>query len=154
MTSELRVKKQPVPATLFMTDGTTLSGTIFLSPVGPSHAGRETVREMMEGSEQFIPFRSESERFLLLGKAGVVATRMVTGEQKPELPGRVSAEVKLVGGLQFNGRMITDHDSDRLSDVLNHSDNWLRLETLNGIVWIRREAISIASSPCTPRTVC
>ena len=145
MTSELRVKKQPVPATLFMTDGTTLSGTIFLSPVGPSQSGRETVQEMMEGVEKFIPFRSESERFLLLGKSGVVAIRMISGEEKPELPGRVSADVRLTGGLQFNGRMITDHNTDRLSDVLNHSDNWLRLETLNGIVWLRREAISVAS---------
>lgn len=145
MASDLRVKKQPVPASLFMRDGATLSGTIFLSPVGPSLHGRETVQEMMEESEALIPFRSQSERFLLIGKPGIVAIRVVSGEVPPELEGRVAGDMKLDGGFQFNGRVVSDHSTDRLSDVLNGAGEWLRLETINGIVWLRRSAILIAS---------
>lgn len=145
MTAGLRVEKQPVSAVVFLDDGTTLSGTIFLSPIGSNQPGRETIPELMDEPETLIPFRSQSKRFLLIGKAAVVAVRIITGESKPDLPGRVAADLKLAGGVQFNGRIVTEHDSDRLSDVLNHGDEWLRLETLNGIVWLRRDAIRVAS---------
>ena len=80
MTQDLQVKKQPVPATVFLGDGSTLSGTIFLSPVGPSQHGRETVHELMEEPEAMMPFHAQSERFLLVGKETIVAIRILSGE--------------------------------------------------------------------------
>lgn len=145
MTSELRVKKQPVPASVFMSDGTTLSGTIFLSPVGPRHQGRETIPEMMDEPEDLIPFRTQSDRFILVGKPEIVAFRLLSGESKPEIDTRIPADVKLKGGFQFNGKVVAEASTDRLSDVLNHADDWLRLVAPSGIIWLRRRAILTAS---------
>lgn len=145
MTSELRVKKQPVPASVFMSDGTTLSGTIFLSPVGPRHQGRETVPELMDEPEELIPFRTQSDRFILLGKPGIVAFRLLSGESKPDIDTQVPADVKLNGGFQFGGNIISEASTDRLSDVLNHADDWIRLVAPNGVIWLRRRAILTAS---------
>ncbi|MDH5371966.1 MAG: hypothetical protein OEX97_03385 [Acidimicrobiia bacterium] len=149
MTQDLQVKKQPVPATVFLGDGSTLAGTIFLSPVGPTQPGRETVLELMEEPEAMMPFHAQSERFLLLGKEAIVAIRILSGEAQPELATRVGADVMLRGGFQFNGRVVTGHEDDRLSDVLNHAGEWIRLETVNGVVWLRRSAIIQASQPLT-----
>ena len=149
MTSELRVKKQPVPASMYLSDGTTLSGTIFLSPVGPSLRGRETVPELMEEPEDLLPFRSQSGRFLLVGKPEIVAFRITSGEAKPPVDTRINADLKLTGGFQFNGQLVSEIDTDRLSDVLNHAAKWLRLKTPGGVMWVRRRAILIASQTPT-----
>jgi hypothetical protein len=42
----------------------------------------------------------------------------------------VAADVKLVGGLQFNGRIVSNHNTDRLSDALKGAGVWLRHRAL------------------------
>jgi hypothetical protein len=141
MFGELHVKKQPVPVTLHMSDGTSLSGTIFLSPVGPTQAGRETVGEMMSEPESLFPFRSQSERFLMIGKEATSAIRVVSGEVPPVFGGRIPVEAVLVGGHRFSGSLLTEDPDDRLSGEVNRPERWLRMETTSGIVWLRRASI-------------
>ncbi len=145
MTSDLRVKKEPLPASVYLDDGTVLSGTVFLSPRGPTHSGLETIEELMSEPEAVLPFRTEEGRTILIGKAAIVAVRMVSAEAPADFEDRILVDMHMRGGAHFAGRIHVAGESHRPSDIINHAGPWLKFETDGGIVWIRRTAILMAS---------
>lgn len=144
MTSDLRIKKEPLPANLYLEDGTVLSGTVFLSLMGPTRTGLETIEELMSEPEAMLPFRTEEDRLRLVGKAGIVGVRMLSAEPKPDFEEGLDVEVRMRGGAQFNGTVSVAGEHRRLSDVINHAGAWLRLATDGGVIWIRRSGILVA----------
>ncbi len=73
----LRVKKQPLPVTLYLIDGTVESGTVFLPATSPRHTGSATIAELMDESDHLLRFKFQGDRFQLVGKAGIATIKTV-----------------------------------------------------------------------------
>ena len=53
--NDFKVQKNRFPVTLFMTDGSTQEGSIYLSRHAATHEGPEMVNDVMNQKEQFLP---------------------------------------------------------------------------------------------------
>lgn len=137
----LHVKKQPVPATLYLVDGAVDAGTIFLAHQSIHRSGAETIGELLtDDSEPMLPFKIRAERFQLIGKAAVSAIRAVSGAEPVGYYGRAHARIELVGGHRFDGQLLFEEGrGKRISDAIKES--WIRLETQSGLVWVNRTHI-------------
>lgn len=133
----LRVKKQPLAVTLYMVDGKVESGTIFLAHQSARYSGQQTVQELMDSKDAWLPFKAGPDRFQLVGKHGIVAVRAVAGAKPPGFYERVFASIRTAGGHRLDGELLVEGGrGERMSDTLR--EDWLRLETQAGLVWVNR----------------
>ena len=137
----LHIKKQPVPATLYLVDGSVDAGTIFLAQQSIHRSGAETIGELLtDDHEPMLPFRIRGERFQLIGKGGIAAIRAVSGAEPIGFYGRAHAVIELVGGHRFDGQLLFEEGhGKRISDAIK--EPWVRLETQAGLVWANRPHI-------------
>lgn len=61
--SEYQVEKQKVAITIFLIDGQTREGVIFLSPFSSFHSGPQTLHDLMSEEEPFVPFVGNDGNF-------------------------------------------------------------------------------------------
>lgn len=138
---ELKVKKQPLPVTMYLADGTVESGTLFLSTTSPSHSGAATIQDLMDEPSQLLPFNLRAERFQLVGKRNISAIRAISGPKPAGFFERVDATIKLIGSHTFNGHLLVEGGrGERISDAIME-DEWLRMETQGGFVWAQRRQL-------------
>src|SRR6202049_4794157 len=98
-----------VLARVFLTQGVTHPGELYVMERVPQHDGPETVLEMLNRREGFFPFRPEAgEELLLVSKMHTVSISL--DRQAPIAdPARLSAakllgfEIVLAGGSTLNG---------------------------------------------------
>jgi hypothetical protein len=137
----LHIKKQPVPATLYLVNGAVDAGTIFLAHQSIHRSGAETIGELLtDDSEPMLPFKIRPEIFQLIGKAAVSAIRAVSGADPVGYYGRAHALIELVGGHRFDGQLLFEEGrGKRISDAIK--EPWIRLETRAGLVWVNRTHI-------------
>ncbi len=137
----LHVKKQPLPATLYLMNGSVDAGTIFLAQQSVHRSGSQTIGELLtDDQEPMLPFKIRGERFQLIGKAGVSAIRAVSGAEPVGFYGRAHATMELLGGHHFDGQLLVEEGrGGRISDAIK--EPWIRLETQSGLVWANRHRI-------------
>lgn len=138
---ELHVKKQPVPATLYLVDGSVDGGTIFLASQSLHRSGSETIGELLTNPDDpLLPFKIRGERFQLVGKSGIAAIRAVAGAAPVGFYTNVPAHVRTNGGHIFDGQLRVEAGrGSRISDALK--EPWVSLETQAGLVWVNRSQI-------------
>jgi len=134
-----RVKKQPAPTTLYLADGSVVSGTIFLAGQSARHSGPETVGELLTDPSPMLRFKLGADRFQLIGKTGIAAARTVSGTRPPGFYANVHATMTMWGGHRFEGQLLVEEGHDRVSDAVN--EPWLRVESQGGLVWANRNLI-------------
>lgn len=121
-----------------MVDGKVESGTIFLAEKSARHSGEQTVQELMDSPEAWLPLKPSPDRFQLVGKHGIAAVRAVAGAKPPGFYEKVFATIRTAGGHRMDGELLIENGrGQRTSDAL--IDRWLRLETQAGLVWINRD---------------
>lgn len=133
------VKKQPIPATIYLVDGTVQSGTIFLASQSARHSGPETVGEHLMDDSPMLRFKLHADKFQLVGKRGISAVRTVAGAKPPGFYSQVFATLATWGGHRFDGQLLIEEGHDRISDAIH--EPWLRLESQGGLVWANRDLI-------------
>lgn len=137
--SELWVEKTAVEASLLLTDGSVLRGTLYLAPFSPRHAGLQTPGELLDEPEPLLPFRLAAGAFALVGKAAVTAVRVSGREDSSDLLVRLPARLRLSGGHRLEGLVLGEAGAgDRLSDLLNIPDPWVRLREPEGLAWVAK----------------
>jgi hypothetical protein len=137
------VDKIATQAELLLADGTSLAGTVHLAGASPRHDGPQTPGELLAETESVLPFHQEDGAFLLVGKALVTAVRVPRLEEPDELLVRLPARVRLSGGHGLEGSLLGERGAgDRLSDLLNTPDAWMRLEEPESVCWVAKRHVA------------
>lgn len=146
--SELWVEKTAAPAALLLADGSVLRGTLYLAPFSPRHAGPQTPGELLDEPEPLLPFRLADGSFTLVGKAAVTAVRVAGSEEPSELLVSLPARLRVSGAHILEGLVLGEAGAgDRLSDLLNTPDPWVRLQEAKGLAWIAKRHLLTVETP-------
>jgi hypothetical protein len=136
--SEFRVQKSRAEATLTLSNGTSVHGCFFISPNSRTHAGAESIKDVLNGEAGFVPFeasRPEGSRSILYNRDHIVFVALADKDEPRRDPGYDVAIERVVTMLMSNGtrlhgavRVFRPHGRDRLSDLTRAEERFLYLE--------------------------
>lgn len=138
-----RILKEPVNAEVYMSDGTSFEGTIYLRPARTLPADLSPIEDYLAGHDALIPCRGEAGQLVLVGRMGIVGLKLVEpGARPPGLELAVPMTVTLAGGHRFGGTLrLSQGQGFRMSDSLNDSGEWILMEIGAAHMWIARSHI-------------
>jgi hypothetical protein len=116
---------------LFSTQGS-LDVNLFLSYQAESHAGHETILDLLNSQRAFIPAEDVlTNEILLIGKARIVSLTLYERNETEESPGFIELPVilELLNGETMEGSFFTDlpEGRKRLSDYLDFTEQFICL---------------------------
>ena len=149
MTKRFLIEKHSHPAELLLTDGRTLRVLLYLADFAQTHGGHQTVRDLVDEPGAVLPAVDNDGEFVLIHKSAVSGIAVVPTEL--DLEGfwhERPATIRIAGGHRIDGSLLVEEGSgERLSDVINHTVDWLRMRLPNRLVWVRMAALITARSP-------
>jgi hypothetical protein len=156
--SEFRVEKLRVGATLTLSNGTSVHGHFFISGNSRTHAGPEAVRDVLNAEAGFLPFdvqRPAGSMTTLYNRDHIVFAALEDKDEPRRDPGYDVAIEKIVTMLMSNGtrlrgavHVFRPHGSDRLSDFSRGPDTFRYLEAENATYIINvHHLIELAEEP-------
>ena len=123
-----------VPATITLSEGTSIEGDIHLQPVTLRHQGRETPVDLLNRPERFLAVSLPSGDTTLVCKAqiAVVTTHAGLSEIDPErlaISRKFVLDVQMVGGQRISGSAYWELPPThaRPQDFLNESDGFFEI---------------------------
>lgn len=132
MTSTFHIQKTPLQVEVWTTDGD-VSGVLHVAPFAKSHSGGETVLDLMNGPESFLPIISAG-RVQLVAKSCILAMRY--RQHVEPLPGIALVEHRVQVQLEHHAPFVVllreerPPGKERVSDFLNDAAPYL--VTLDG----------------------
>jgi hypothetical protein len=116
---------------LFSTQGS-LDVNLFLSYQAESHAGQETILDLLNSERAFIPAEDLlTNEILLIGKTRIVSVTLYERNEAGENPGFIELPVilELLNGEMVEGSFFTDlpEGRKRLSDYLDLTEQFICL---------------------------
>lgn len=127
---ELRVPKRLFPVELVLSDGTTLTTGIFLAESSGATKQRETLSELLNRSDRFIPTLDDATlKFAFLNRMNIATARLKTTDAAPgatEGAYQHGCEVIMAHGARHKGRVRFDAERDR-TRLLDHLNNTTHL---------------------------
>jgi hypothetical protein len=146
--SDFKVQKNRFSVTLFMTDGSTQEGYIYLSHHAANHEGPEMVNDVMNQKEQFLPVNFHEGATLLINREKIVMIAFPGDEETTGSP--ISDEmcvhnvaIHLVNHDPLEGSffsMLPTH-ARRVKDYLNQGEAFLELRKGGTIYLINKDHI-------------
>ena len=124
-----KIKKK---AEIFFSDGTTMTGNFFVAPHAPTHAGTESVADLLSNDRLYIPFETIDGHVVLVQKNCIVKILLAESNIDKNLPYLEDAQAQVVflSGETLEGKVYLDlpKSNSRLSDFLNYSRQFFYLE--------------------------
>lgn len=149
MSEGLLIEKQSHPADVFLSDGRVIEAIVFMAEYAQTHGGPQTVRDLIDEPGHVVPAVDTSGEFILIHKPAVSAVSVSPSEV--DLQGywhETPATLRLAGGHRIDGSLLVDDGSgERLSDVINHARDWLRVLHAGNLIWVRLANLISARSP-------
>jgi hypothetical protein len=146
MSSEYRIEKVPVPATVVLSNGVEMSGHFFQRPGPVPGEPGEDVRAALNTPERFFPFHAKSDggapaQVHLLNRRHVVLVRLGDPAGESTLAGstgitpRKFATLLLSNGESVSGvfRVAMPSGRTRISDYANSEERFCYLEGPEGV---------------------
>ena len=154
----LRVEKSRVKATLVLSNGMTVHGCFFIARNSRTHAGPESVRDMLNSEAGFFPFdavRSEEMTTILYNRDHLLFIELEDRNEPCRDPGYDVATEKIATILMSNGmrlrgvvRVFRPHGNDRLSDFARAQENFRYVEAANATYIINvHHVVELAEEP-------
>lgn len=113
-------------------DGTRMVGSLFLSPASAHRWGKESIEELLNGDRRYLPMELNSREVVLLSKNAIVmaVSKEKETERIPTNARKIPVELVLRSGETLRGDVHNDlpKTHSRLSDCLNHTDAFFRIE--------------------------
>ncbi len=150
--SPYRTPTRAVDVELSIAGGRTEEVTLYLSTLSETHAGPETVEEVLNRGRHFLPVRARETDQTFLVRRSAIRTVTVGDDERDVLPHEESlASVDLVrleldGGETIEGTLATvlPPERSRLSDYFNFSQvTFVPLAVDDGVTYVNRDFISI-----------
>ena len=130
---DLRVPTHEVEVTIYLIDGSQLSGVVFTDP--NEHDPSAAVLTILASPEPLLRFRSSFDEFLLVGK-GSIESVLIEGVE-PTTSARCF--VATLSGHRFVGGIPGQLQEERLSDAVQMP--WIRVYTERGTLQVRSERV-------------
>ena len=140
VTSPLQVKKQPLPITLLMADGSRRGGTIYLERVSEHHSGPQTIGQLMNDGSPLLYFQEGGDRFQLVSKSLIAAVQARLVDDAEGFEEQIPVVARLIGGHVLQGKLFIEPGHHRPSDGI--TDGWLRIDSAAGPHWINATLVT------------
>lgn len=144
--SDLRIDKRRVTATLDLTGGERLIGSLFLAEQAEHHAGPERLLDVLNGPPGFLPFESVSgpgvRQTVLVNRANIVVVHTdaaldeLNGDHAYQVAVQKSVLLQFSNGDELRGvlRVQRPVGRDRLSDAVRDDAGFRYLEGAGGVL--------------------
>lgn len=132
--SEYQVEKKLAEVTIYLVDGQERSGVLFLSPFSSTRSGSQTLIELLQEPEPFVPFLRSDKAFMLLNKKQISHFKYLPAEDEPVRIGEpTEVEITFVNGKALSGKTILEmpEGKGRLLDYMNSSPGYFSLDCGN-----------------------
>ena len=143
--SELRIDKRRVLATITLTGGDRLVGSLFLAAQAAHHAGPERLLDVLNGPPGFVPFETASgpgDRQTVLVNRGCItvvhtdlAVADLAEDQSYQVAVQKSVLLQFAGGEQLRGVLRVERPvgRNRLSDAVRDDAGFRYVEGAGGV---------------------
>ena len=143
--SEARIEKTPVEADLYLTDGSQLTGMVY---VAPGMSLLASMQDLLIGDQRLIPFRGSSGELVFLGRRAIAALRFgFDGSVPTGLAESIRMRTTLAGRHELEGVLHLPETEGRISDKLNAAEAWMLLVADDRAVWIASDLITKWEAP-------
>jgi len=145
--SDFRFDKIEQEVVLFLADGIVLEGTVFLAPHAYTHAGPQTLLELLREIEPFLPLRDRDGSLRLVNKEAVSHARHAAGsggdEETASLGEKIAARLFFFGGETLEGTLHVEmpRDRSRLKDFLNAAPDFFPFDSSESHYIINRRQL-------------
>ena len=129
--SQYQVEKQQADASIYLVDGQTREGVLFLSPFSSSGTGQQTVVDLLREPDPFLPFIGSDKAFLLINKSQISHISFQPHDDAPPpLGDPVEVSVTFINGKQLAGTIVLEvpEGKRRLIDYMNSSPDYIELD--------------------------
>ena len=143
---EYKIEKSLSPVKVFFPDGTVKEGSVYLSLHAAGHEGGETVSDVLNHKDQFIPVNFKKEQIRLINKRHIIMMSFPLCKENVEnsMPSYATdVEINLDNKTQKNGTFAFQLPKYliRVKDFLNHADAFVELRIDNEIYLINKDHI-------------
>jgi len=145
--SDYKIEKDRFSVKLFFSDGTVEEGNIYLSLLAAHHEGRESVRDVLNLPDPFLPVNFLGGTTRLVNKENLSMVSYPTEDEKVE-PVAFEASlhevvVRLINNVRVEGRFIflLPPHSSRVKDYLNQAEPFVELRKEQEIYLVNRKHI-------------
>lgn len=142
---QFQVEKERVNVRIVLVDGHVIEGSVFLALHSSYGVGRQTMREILEDPNSFMPINDTTGGFALVGKGRIGAVSLgLELDPTPEFTKRVKARLLIQGmAEEVAGELIVPEGPSafRVSDYLNSSEQWFRVEEGETLMMIPKKAV-------------
>lgn len=155
---DLRVPKRRVSVEVVLPGGATRRVALFLSGSAAGHGGPETVSDLLNGGDDFIPaFDEDAAAMAFLHRQAVAVARLPAADEpdpagQATIPTEHEVEVALADGSRLRGfvSFVLPPERARLVDFLNADrGRFFRLAEAGGVALVSRA--HVASVTLLPR---
>lgn len=139
---DYRVEKERREATLTLSTGMTVRGSVFVAARCAGHEGHERIKDLLNADAGFFPFEVEDDggrQVALYHREHVVLVTLPTPEEPRQDPAYDVAVTRrvamlLAGGTRLTGRVhvYRPPGRDRLSDYAHNAERFQYLEGADG----------------------
>ncbi len=141
----LQIKKHLRKASFYFSNGSQVEGCVFLSFFDEHHDGSQSLGDLLNDSEQFIPIRTDTE--ILLANITHLVSVEITLEQELDelmkLGSAYSISIKMISGKSIEGDVFIsiNEGHGRVKDYANQDIIFLRLLQNEHVVYINQNYI-------------
>ena len=144
--NEYKIEKSLFLVKVFFLDGTVKEGSVYLSLQAARHEGHETVSDVLNQKEQFIPINFKDEQIRLINKTQIIMLSfpLCKGNIEDLMPCYVAdVEIDLDNKIQKEGSFVFQLPKHltRVKDFLNHADSFVELRIGKEIYLINKDHI-------------
>jgi len=144
--NEYKIEKSLFLVKVFFLDGTVKEGSVYLSLQAARHEGHETVSDVLNQKEQFIPINFKEEQIRLINKTHIIMMSFPMCKENIEdlMPCYVAeVQINLDNKTQKEGIFVFQLPKHltRVKDFLNHADSFVELRIDKEIYLINKDHI-------------
>jgi hypothetical protein len=144
--SDYRIEKDRFSVKLFFSDGKVDEGNIYLSLQAANHEGRESVRDVLNQLDLFLPVNFPMKSTKLVNKRHLLMVSFPSNEGEEDLGAEANPHdvvLHLTNGVQIEGKFIflLPPHSSRVKDYLSQTDSFMELRRQGEIYLVNKRHI-------------
>jgi len=144
--SDYRIEKDRFSVKLFFSDGKVDEGNIYLSLQAANHEGRESVGDVLNQQDSFLPVNFPARSTKLVNKRHLLMVSFPSNEEEGDLGAEAHPHeviLHLINGVQIEGKFIflLPPQSSRVKDYLSQTESFMELRKEGEIYLINKRHI-------------
>jgi len=144
--SDYRIEKDRFSVKLFFSDGKVDEGNIYLSLQAANHEGRESVRDVLNQLDLFLPVNFPTKSTKLVNKRHLLMVSFPSNEEEEDLGAEANPHdvvLHLTNGVQIEGKFIflLPPHSSRVKDYLSQTESFMELRRQGEIYLVNKRHI-------------